>query len=218
MNGQIAAVSSVSVVVVGVIALAALIFGVVDIIRLPGWAWKTSGRNRVLAFILVIIIPVIGVIIYVFTMREPVAKVAAGGRASALQFDGAPGSAVVAPVAARPTGTASPPVGFGSFGAASPPVGYNPFGAVSPPVGRTSPPVGGDRQTVYQQPITLTQEFRPSVPNRRVLAAEPAPAPTVPSGWKADPTGRHQFRFWDGFKWTENVADSGVQATDPVSA
>ena len=60
MNGQIAAVSSVSVVVVGGIALAALIFGVVDIIRLPGWAWKTSGRNRVLAFILVIIIPVIG--------------------------------------------------------------------------------------------------------------------------------------------------------------
>jgi hypothetical protein len=73
-------------------------------------------------------------------------------------------------------------------------------------------------QPVYQKPITVNQVFRPSAPQRPVAAAEPAPTPTVPSGWKADPTGRHQFRYWDGFIWTENVADSGVQSTDPISS
>jgi hypothetical protein len=43
-------------------------------------------------------------------------------------------------------------------------------------------------------------------------------APTVPSGWKADPTGRHQFRYWDGSHWTENVADDGEESRDEVSA
>jgi hypothetical protein len=226
MSGQFAAVSTVSLALVGVIALIALIFGLVDILRMPGWAWKRSGKSRVLALVLVIVIPVIGVVIYVFTLREPVASLAAGGKAATLPFDGTGGAAGTRQVADRPTGTASPPVGFGSFGAASPPVGYNPFGAVSPPVGgasppygRSSPPVGGGgRQPVYQQPITLTQEFKPSQPQRVVAAPAPAPKPTVPSGWKADPTGRHQFRYWDGFKWTENVADSGVQSTDPVTA
>ena len=42
--------------------------------------------------------------------------------------------------------------------------------------------------------------------------------PTVPSGWKVDPTGRHQFRYWDGFSWTQNVADDGEEALDAVSA
>jgi hypothetical protein len=58
-----------------------------------------------------------------------------------------------------------------------------------------------------------------------VVEAEPQPvpvvapeAPTVPSGWKTDPTGRHQFRYWDGSHWTENVADEGQESRDPVSA
>jgi hypothetical protein len=215
MSGLIAAVSTASVAIVGVIALVALVFGLVDILRLPAWAWKRAEQNRILFLVLVIIIPVVGVVIYVFTAREKVATVAAGGKAATLPFDGAPGTRTSVPAGGRATGTVSPPVGFGSFGAASPPVGYSPFGAASPPIGgvRTQQPVA---QQTYQQPITVNQAFRPSAPQRTVLA--PEPTPTVPSGWKADPTGRHQFRFWDGFKWTENVADSGVQSTDPVSS
>ncbi len=34
--------------------------------------------------------------------------------------------------------------------------------------------------------------------------------------WLTDPTGRHQYRWWDGEEWTENVADDGVQSVDPV--
>ncbi len=60
---------------------------------------------------------------------------------------------------------------------------------------------------------------RPYRPKQRVSLETPdEAAPSVPAGWKADPTGRHQFRYWDGFQWTENVADAGEQSRDSVSA
>ena len=34
--------------------------------------------------------------------------------------------------------------------------------------------------------------------------------------WMNDPTGRHQYRYWDGTNWTENVYDAGVESRDPV--
>jgi uncharacterized protein YxjI len=41
---------------------------------------------------------------------------------------------------------------------------------------------------------------------------------TTPANWHPDPTGRHQHRYWDGTKWTDNVSDNGVTSTDPVVA
>ena len=38
------------------------------------------------------------------------------------------------------------------------------------------------------------------------------------SSWEPDPTGRHQYRWWDGEEWTDQVADDGVQTVDPVSS
>ena len=37
-----------------------------------------------------------------------------------------------------------------------------------------------------------------------------SPAP----GWLPDPTRRHQYRYWDGARWTDDVADGGVASTD----
>ena len=37
-------------------------------------------------------------------------------------------------------------------------------------------------------------------------------------GWQADPTGKHDHRYWDGTQWTDNVADAGVAGTDPYEA
>jgi Septum formation/Protein of unknown function (DUF2510) len=37
-------------------------------------------------------------------------------------------------------------------------------------------------------------------------------------GWNPDPTGRHEYRYWDGSTWTDDVSDNGVTAVDPVSA
>jgi hypothetical protein len=45
--------------------------------------------------------------------------------------------------------------------------------------------------------------------------AAPAAAPGAP-GWAADPYGRHQWRYWDGNRWTEQVADGSTQSTDPA--
>ena len=36
-----------------------------------------------------------------------------------------------------------------------------------------------------------------------------------PEGWYADPTARHQFRWWTGRTWAAAVADDGVQSSDP---
>lgn len=44
-------------------------------------------------------------------------------------------------------------------------------------------------------------------------------APSVAAlgpGWHPDPSGRHQFRYWDGSRWTEQVSTQGVAGTDPV--
>jgi Septum formation/Protein of unknown function (DUF2510) len=39
-------------------------------------------------------------------------------------------------------------------------------------------------------------------------------APTP--GWNPDPTGRHEYRYWDGGNWTDDVSDNGVTSVDPV--
>jgi hypothetical protein len=38
------------------------------------------------------------------------------------------------------------------------------------------------------------------------------------AGWYADPTGRHQYRYWDGAQWTPHVADEGVASVDEMQA
>ncbi len=41
---------------------------------------------------------------------------------------------------------------------------------------------------------------------------------SAPPAWLADPTGRHQMRYWDGVQWTDYVSDAGAQSTDPVGS
>ncbi len=43
-------------------------------------------------------------------------------------------------------------------------------------------------------------------------------ASTAAAGWLEDPGGRHQYRYWDGTAWTDNVADDGQQTLDPLAA
>jgi len=39
---------------------------------------------------------------------------------------------------------------------------------------------------------------------------------TPASGWQRDPTARHEYRYWDGTRWTDDVSDRGVTTTDPM--
>jgi actin-like ATPase involved in cell morphogenesis len=36
------------------------------------------------------------------------------------------------------------------------------------------------------------------------------------AGWQPDPTGRHEYRYWNGTEWTDDVSDGGVTATDAM--
>jgi hypothetical protein len=40
---------------------------------------------------------------------------------------------------------------------------------------------------------------------------------SAPANWYPDPTGRHQYRYYDGTAWTEHVSDDGVTALDPLT-
>lgn len=57
-----------------------------------------------------------------------------------------------------------------------------------------------------------------------VLVMKPAgatmqgiPPPHPNSQWLADPTGRHQYRLWDGQRWSGHVSDNGRSSFDPLS-
>ena len=98
--------------------------------------------------------------------------------------------------------SAAPSVGSGALrsGYGAPPSGYGapPPGYGAPPPGRGAPPPG------YGAPP----------PVRRAPSA-PAPAPVWAPGWRPDPKRAHQFRWWDGGRWTPHVSDYGVTRYDP---
>ncbi len=35
--------------------------------------------------------------------------------------------------------------------------------------------------------------------------------------WYADPSRKHQLRYFDGVRWTENVSDNGFQSIDAIN-
>ena len=37
-------------------------------------------------------------------------------------------------------------------------------------------------------------------------------------GWQPDPSGRHEYRYWDGSTWTDDVSDAGMTAVDPLGS
>lgn len=43
------------------------------------------------------------------------------------------------------------------------------------------------------------------------------PPPHPNSQWLTDPTGRHQYRLWDGQRWSSHVSDGGRSGFDPMS-
>ncbi|MHB1928891.1 MAG: DUF2510 domain-containing protein [Acidimicrobiales bacterium] len=42
----------------------------------------------------------------------------------------------------------------------------------------------------------------------------PAPPLSVPAQWAPDPSGRHEYRWWDGKGWSDFVSDGGVESID----
>ena len=50
-------------------------------------------------------------------------------------------------------------------------------------------------------------------PNRNAINLAP---PSPNAQWATDPTGRHEFRMFDGQRWTANISDRGVSGWDPM--
>jgi Kef-type K+ transport system membrane component KefB len=71
-------------------------------------------------------------------------------------------------------------------------------------------------QSLIPAPVRPAPAAAPAVEPAATPAAAPAatPAPGTP-GWAADPFARHQWRYWDGTRWTDQVADGSTQSTDP---
>jgi len=54
-----------------------------------------------------------------------------------------------------------------------------------------------------------------SRPSRAWFDSGNSGAGAGPGEWRADPSGRHQHRYWDGSAWTAHVADEGQVNDDP---
>jgi hypothetical protein len=85
---------------------------------------------------------------------------------------------------------------------------------VTPPEQTSSEVVDEQRSTLQMQVPTIAgvayHEYE--------VAPAPPPPPTSPAGWYADPSGKHQYRYFDGHDWTEHVANNGVTSIDPPPA
>jgi len=212
MTGQIAGPSAFSLELVALIVGVSMIVGTVDLIRQPGWAWKRAEESKIAYLILVVLVPVVGLCLYVFKGRPKVAAISAAGKAASLPFERFGDEAIKQHRDERwPVGGIAAPVGFDAFSEAIDHQGTPPAEAETEPAPLE---VSG---TFFSSAgtATRTRTYRPK--QRTSLAVAEDAVPTVPAGWKADPTGRHQFRYWDGFHWTENVADAGEQSRDAVT-
>jgi hypothetical protein len=240
MTGTFAGPSVFSLELTGLVVGISMIIGAVDLIRQPGWAWKRAEESKAAHLALVVLLPLVGLAIYVFSARPKVNAIASAGRAASLPFERFGEEADHKRREEQrddswPIGTAAMPTGFGSFGAVTgtpsaipgdPGSGGGGGGgggdggvqvAVAPvETAATFFSTGGTTTRTLRPPMGLTRAYRPR--QRTSLNETDDTKPAVPAGWKADPTGRHQFRYWDGFQWTENVADAGEQSRDSVSS
>ena len=71
-------------------------------------------------------------------------------------------------------------------------------------------PYGGhaSRHLRYPEPTQPT-----SIPGTATVVA--TPPVSAPPSWQADPSGRFDFRYWNGEEWTEFVSKDGVSSSDP---
>ncbi len=221
MTAQIVGPNAFSIELVIGLVVVSMVAGVIDLFRKPGWAWRAAQESRIAYVVLILLLPLIGLGMYLYGARPKVVAIASGGRAASLPFERFGEDSVQKQREdGRPLGTIAAPVALGSFGEIRGEGPY-PFGGDA-----ASLPVGGGGTSTLRSPVGLARAYRPrqrdAVPGvervaRSAQTATGSTTMTVPSGWKADPTGRHEFRYWDGEHWTENVADAGLQDRDAVS-
>ena len=71
-------------------------------------------------------------------------------------------------------------------------------------------------QVVTETPIRVEVINQPTPQPTLQPTPQPIRALSAPAGWLADPTSRHQLRYWTGTAWSEHVSDMGATDVDPV--
>ena|SRR5215475_12748606 len=69
--------------------------------------------------------------------------------------------------------------------------------------------------TLILIPVGLVVGIVTAVRRRRARRAPLTGAPVL-AGWHPDPARRHEYRVWDGARWTEHVSDHGAHSIDPL--
>jgi hypothetical protein len=175
-------------VVIGLVALGFGIFTIVDMARRPTWQWQRAGSNKTLWLVLEIVcLLLFGLIAIVVALLYFVLP---RPRLLAVEREG-PGRG---PYPGEPYG--GQPYGSQPYG--SQPYGSQPYGGGYPYPG-SAPPDPGTDPASSSAPRYPAQE-------RRDLPM---------FGWYPDPSGRHEQRYWDGTRWTDQVSDEGRQSVDP---
>ncbi|HEV3226717.1 MAG TPA: DUF2510 domain-containing protein [Acidimicrobiales bacterium] len=64
--------------------------------------------------------------------------------------------------------------------------------------------------------LYIARRFQKDIDLADSMLAGAQAAPASAGTWAADPSGRHEQRYWDGSVWTEHVQSGGVQSTDPI--
>jgi hypothetical protein len=263
MTGQIAGPSTFSLELVGVIIGVSMIAGAVDVIRQPGWAWKRAEESKIKNLLLVLLLPLVGLGMYLHSARPKVAPITSAGKAASLPFERFGEDAKRHADAHRPQhsqrkrrggrrseahpppppdgvgadgvgqGHTTVPTGVATFAATFDAAGPGESGRDVVPIGATAmidgevvlmdPPVADPRgPTEVSGTFFSTSATRSYRPRQRTHLRQTSDGSegrsSVPAGWKADPTGRHQFRYWDGAGWTENVADHGERTRDSAES
>ncbi len=67
------------------------------------------------------------------------------------------------------------------------------------------------------EPPAIDVDLAPPNPAARLLPPKGPDGGTADFGWYADVLHRHDYRYFDGKYWSDEVADAGVISTDPIS-
>ncbi|HUC36123.1 MAG TPA: DUF2510 domain-containing protein [Acidimicrobiales bacterium] len=181
------------ILVLGLVSLVFFVFILVDMIRRPAWQWKQAGSNKAmwitLEVVLFVLFGLLSIVSGIVYLAAARPKLVAAERAGEI------------------TGGYGSPWGPGGYGA---PGGYG-----TPPA---DPYATGAPGGEYPGGAPPAYPGAGQGPPEARWAGPAAAAGEAPPSWQPDPSRRHEFRYWDGTRWTEHVSDAGQQATDPPVA
>lgn len=224
-------------IVAGLVAVTMLLT-LSDVAHHPRWTWIKAEEHRTAHVVLILLLPVIGTVLYFRRARPRLHALVVQGRAAILPFEqfGVEAHAPLAEVLedtddapeafAVPTSTSLPRGSFAEVRtAASVEAGLPVFATETPQTLAATETVPVLIATDERDPRKHDQEHGADtwIPvlyrhnTRRGLELPSALAEGTPPSWQGDPTGRHQYRYWDGAAWSSHVADGGTQGEDVIA-